>query len=89
MVGFLVTCDPFKEKRCVKEIFNILNDWVEKLYPNLDINKIVTEAWKIKKEQRKEKATVKLGGDIANYQPSDEDNKNVVTPKIDNDKVEE
>lgn len=41
MIGFLVTCDPSKEKRCVKEIFNILNDWVEKLYPNLNINSIM------------------------------------------------
>jgi hypothetical protein len=26
-----------KEKRCVKECFNILNDFTEKTYPELDI----------------------------------------------------
>ena len=39
--GFLITCDPSREARCVKEVFNLLNDWVEKLYPELDILKIV------------------------------------------------
>jgi hypothetical protein len=37
----MITCDPNKEQRCVKEIFNILNDWVEKLYPDLDIGGII------------------------------------------------
>jgi len=41
IAGFLVTCDPSKEQRCVKEMFNVLNDWVEKLYPELDIAEIV------------------------------------------------
>ena len=41
MTGFLVTCDPNKEQRCIKEVFNVLNDWVEKLYPELDIAAIV------------------------------------------------
>ena len=35
--GFFVTCDASKEKRCIKEVFNVLNDFVDKLYPNLDI----------------------------------------------------
>ena len=26
MAGFLVTCDGSKEKRCVNELFNVLND---------------------------------------------------------------
>lgn len=37
----MITCDPNKEQRCVKEIFNVLNDWVEKLYPDLDIAAII------------------------------------------------
>jgi hypothetical protein len=49
MCGFLITCDPFKEKRCVKEIFNILNDFVEKLYPELNIEEILEEVNKGKK----------------------------------------
>jgi hypothetical protein len=28
----------------VKEIFNVLNDWVEKLYPELDIGEIVRKS---------------------------------------------
>ena len=36
MTGFLVTCDGKDEKRCVKEIFNLLNDFVERVYPDLD-----------------------------------------------------
>jgi hypothetical protein len=52
MSGFLVTCDANKEKRCVKEIFNVLNDWVEKLYPELDVQGIVKK-WKEEKELAK------------------------------------
>lgn len=37
IVGFLATCDSNKEKRCIKELFNILNDFVERVYPDLDI----------------------------------------------------
>ena len=36
LVGFLVTCDQFKEKRCVKELFNMLNDFTDRVYPDLD-----------------------------------------------------
>jgi len=43
-VGFLATCDSSKEKRAVKELFNLLNDWVDKLYPNLDIQEILVRA---------------------------------------------
>ena len=34
--GFLLTCDVNAEKRAIKEIFNLLNAYVEKLYPSLD-----------------------------------------------------
>jgi hypothetical protein len=44
LAGFLVTCDTNKEQRCVKELFNVLNDWVEKLYPELDIGGIIEKA---------------------------------------------
>ena len=37
IVGFLVTCDMNKEKRCVKECFNILNEFTEKTHPEIDI----------------------------------------------------
>ena len=43
----------------MKEIFNILNDWVEKLYPDLDVEKIFAESETAKKKkeekERKEK----------------------------------
>ena len=42
-MGFLATCDSSKEKRAVKELFNLLNDWVDKLYPNLDIQEILED----------------------------------------------
>ena len=35
--GFFITCDMSKEKRCIKEVFNVLNDFVDKIYPDLDI----------------------------------------------------
>ena len=54
MTGFLVTCDPFKEQRSVKEIFNVLNDWVEKMYPQLDIEGIANEAAAIRKQKKLE-----------------------------------
>jgi hypothetical protein len=44
IAGFMVTCDPNKEQRCVKEVFNVLNDWVEKLYPDLDIGAIIASS---------------------------------------------
>lgn len=33
----MVTCDVNAEKRAIKEVFNLLNAYVEKLYPTLDI----------------------------------------------------
>jgi hypothetical protein len=42
--GFLVTCDPSKEQRCIKEVFNVLNEWVERLYPELDIDSLLKNA---------------------------------------------
>eukprot|EP00347_Sterkiella_histriomuscorum_P013261 403365396 len=57
ITGFLVTCDQYKEQRCVKEIFNILNDQVEKLYPELDIEGIMKQCeekrWKAKEEKKR------------------------------------
>ena len=57
----MITCDPNKEQRCVKEIFNVLNDWVEKLYPDLDIAAIIAAKPKpvkpdgeVKEEQEKQ-----------------------------------
>ena len=51
--GFLVTCDQNKEQRCVKELFNLLNDWVEKLYPDIDIGAIVLKYEEEEKEKKK------------------------------------
>ena len=57
----MITCDPNKEQRCVKEMFNVLNDWVEKLYPDLDIASIIAAKPKpikpdgeVKEETKKE-----------------------------------
>ena len=36
LVGFLATCDQFKEKRAVKELFNLLNDATDRVYPDID-----------------------------------------------------
>lgn len=36
MTGFFLTCDRNKEKRCIKEIFNLLNDYTDELYPDLE-----------------------------------------------------
>ena len=61
MVGFFATCDKGTEKRCIKELFNILNDYVEKCYPNLDVQAICKEnkakVDKEKLEQAKLKAS--------------------------------
>ena len=35
MTGFLVTCESNAEKRCVKECFNILNQALESVYPDI------------------------------------------------------
>ena len=63
MTGFLVTCDPNKEQRCIKEVYNVLNEWVEKLYPELDISSIV-------KEKVKPKAIVKQEGEEQQHKDS-------------------
>jgi len=36
MTGFFITCDRNKEKRCIKEVFNVLNDITDELYPELE-----------------------------------------------------
>ena len=43
LVGFLVTCEQNKEKRCVKELFNVLNDFTDKVYPDLDHDELFAE----------------------------------------------
>jgi hypothetical protein len=43
LTGFLCTCDGNKEKRCIKEVFNVLNEFVEKVYPNLDIKTLLKD----------------------------------------------
>ena len=39
MKGFLVFTDKKREKNCIRDAYNILNDVTEKLYPNLEENK--------------------------------------------------
>jgi len=41
--GFLVTCEGSKEKRCIKEVFNVLNEFVERVYPDLDVNTLLKD----------------------------------------------
>lgn len=41
ITGFLVTCESSKEKRCVREIFNVLNDFVDKVYPDLELQTLL------------------------------------------------
>lgn len=38
MKGFLIFTDKHREKNCIRDSYNILNDVTEKLYPNLDNN---------------------------------------------------
>ena len=39
MKGFLIFTDKHREKNCIRDAYNILNDVIEKLYPILEINK--------------------------------------------------
>lgn len=43
----------------MKEIFNVLNDWVEKLYPELDIGEVLKD---MPKKPRKEQTPA--NGDV-------------------------
>lgn len=43
LAGFLVTCEGNKEKRCIKEVFNVLNEFVEKVYPDLDLKTLLKD----------------------------------------------
>ena len=43
MIGFMVTCDGNKERRVIKECFNLLNAYVELLYPSLNFKEIKDE----------------------------------------------
>ena len=49
--GFMITCEANAEKRCIKEMFNVLNQTVEVLYPNL-VEQIpnLVKAWTEEKE---------------------------------------
>ena len=38
MKGFLIFTDKHREKNCIRDAYNILNDVAEKLYPNIDNN---------------------------------------------------
>ena len=38
MKGFLIFTDKHREKNCIRDSYNILNDVTEKLYSNLDEN---------------------------------------------------
>ncbi len=38
MKGFLIFTDKHREKNCIRDAYNILNDVTEKLYPNLENN---------------------------------------------------
>ena len=38
MKGFLIFTDKHREKNCIRDAYNILNDVTEKLYPNIDNN---------------------------------------------------
>ena len=38
MKGFLIFTDKHREKNCIRDAYNILNDVAEKLYPNIDKN---------------------------------------------------
>lgn len=42
ITGFLVTCKGNEEKRCIREVFNVLNDFVEKCYPQLDLQALLS-----------------------------------------------
>jgi len=39
MKGFLIFTDKHREKNCIRDAYNILNDVTEKLYPNLENNR--------------------------------------------------
>lgn len=41
--GFFCTCN-FREKDCVKEMYNLLNEYAGKLYPDLDSNQVPPSA---------------------------------------------
>lgn len=54
LTGFLATCDQFKEKRAVKELFNLLNDATERCYPELDLAELFAEHQRIEEQARLE-----------------------------------
>jgi len=43
LTGFLVTCDMKNEKRCIREVFNVLNDYTEKVYAHLDFDTLLAK----------------------------------------------
>ncbi|CAI2368716.1 unnamed protein product [Moneuplotes crassus] len=52
--GFFITCKTGTEKRCIKEIFNVLNEYTEKLYPDIEAHREERDL-QLKKEQEEEK----------------------------------
>lgn len=57
--GFLVTCDMKKEKACVKEVMNMLEETFANFYPHLDVAAIVQRE-KLKKGAMKQQKPEKL-----------------------------
>jgi hypothetical protein len=58
--GFMITCAADKEKRCVKDCFNILNDALEKTHLGLEVEEILlkhNEAREASKIQKTESTT--------------------------------
>lgn len=60
----MVTTDPHKEKRCVKEIFNVLNEWVEKLYPDLKVDEILPKKQEPEFDENKRQKVDEEGKEI-------------------------
>jgi tRNA acetyltransferase TAN1 len=59
MTGVLITTDKNKEKNAVRDAYNILNDAVEHLYPNLDLTQTEEVDNKTKNEEELEKPNKK------------------------------
>ena len=63
ITGFLVTCEANREKRCVKECFNILNEAVESVYPDFDPEDY-PDPNPPKKKQKTENPSANLGDQL-------------------------
>lgn len=54
--GFFLTCKTGTEKRWIKEIFNVLNEYTEKLYPDLEAQRKINDEKKRKQKEELDKA---------------------------------